>query len=426
MQEVSRGAIVDAIVGFRWVMLLGQAMAIATGALALAEQDNFAILLTVLLVGHLPTYLLALYPRWFVPNNWRLELLFIYDLIHNGLIIWLAGGIFNPFLLLMIVPVTSAAIVCRLGSTFRLMGFAVFLIIIIGIDSYHRLANNFQSDVLLTYISMTGMAFILAICFASIIAFRLTREGKRLETAAGLLRSMLERERGVSALGAHAAATAHELGSPLSTIAIIASELAKDKRLPDDVVNDLTELRDQTRRCREILSDLARRGEVPDQQECEWLPLNVTIDRALHRITDSDKKWLRVQYMENGRQVDPRIDHAPFLPDLPGITLAFKSLIENALRFGRNRVDIVCSWCDDEVSIAIRDDGPGFARDVIERLGEPFVKDQWSNGLGLGVFTAQALLTRSGAKISFHNRSDPGGAEVFIMWDRGAMTQLMA
>ena len=126
MQEVSRGAIVDAIVGFRWVMLLGQAMAIATGALALAEQDNFAILLTVLLVGHLPTYLLALYPRWFVPNNWRLELLFIYDLIHNGLIIWLAGGIFNPFLLLMIVPVTSAAIVCRLGSTFRLMGFAVF------------------------------------------------------------------------------------------------------------------------------------------------------------------------------------------------------------------------------------------------------------------------------------------------------------
>ncbi len=421
MQHISRGAITDAVVAFRWVMLLGQAMAIATGALALAERDNLLVLMVILLVGHGPTLLLALRPRLVSLNIVRLEILFAYDLVHNALIVWLAGGIFNPFLLLMIVPVTSAAIICSLNATMRLMALATMLVVALGLHAFFYLGIELRTEALVTYIVMTAVAFILAISFASLIAFRLTRESRRLENAAGMLRSMLERERGVAALGAHAAATAHELGSPLSTIAVIAGELAKDERLPKEVLNDVADLRDETRRCRDILGDLARRGEIPGQGTQEQLPLNVTIDRAVHRIGDRDRSKIDIHYYEEDREVDPRREHAPFLRDIPGVTLAFKAFVENALRFASKKVTIDCHWDDIEVTIAIRDDGPGFAKDIIDRLGEPFVKDQASMGFGLGIFTAHALLERAGARINYANR--PAGAQVRITWNRDAMTQ---
>tara|TARA_E500000081_G_scaffold154734_1_gene192618 strand:+ start:1327 stop:2637 length:1311 start_codon:yes stop_codon:yes gene_type:complete len=421
MQYISRGAITDAVVAFRWVMLLGQAMAIATGALALAERGNLLLLLAILLLGHIPTLILALRPRLVSLNILRLEALFAYDLVHNALIVWLAGGIFNPFLLLMIVPVTSAAIICSLNATMRLMALATILVVALGLHAFFYLGAEMRTEALVTYIAMTAVAFILAISFASLIAFRLTRESRRLENAAGMLRSMLERERGVAALGAHAAATAHELGSPLSTIAVIAGELAKDTRLPKEVLNDLQDLRDETRRCRDILGDLARRGELPGPESQEQIPLHVTIDRAVHRVGERDRNKLDIHYYDQDREVDPQREHAPFLRDIPGVTLAFKAFVENALRFANKRVNIDCHWDDEKVTIAIRDDGPGFAKDIIDRLGEPFVKDQASMGFGLGIFTAHALLERAGAKINYANR--PGGAQVRITWGRDAMTQ---
>jgi len=322
--------------------------------------------------------------------------------------------------------VTSAAIVCGFVSTLLLLGLSSFFVLVLGADAFWQLDESVRNGEVTTYIIMNGVAVILAVSFAAVIAYRLSRESRRLEHATGVLRSRLEREKGVSALGAHAAATAHELGSPLSTIAVIASELAKDERLPADVVDELNQLRDETRRCRNILGDLARRGEYPSADDVQLVPLHVTIDRSLHRMPQANRSRFKLSFFEGERKVDPRIDYAPFLPDTPGVTLAFKSFFENALRFARGTVDITCTWSAAEISILVRDDGPGFSKDILERLGEPFVKDHHSPGLGLGIFTAQALLERAGARVTYRNSSKgeaKSGAEVSITWRRDALTQ---
>jgi len=227
----------------------------------------------------------------------------------------------------------------------------------------------------------------------------------------------LDRERRLSALGALAAAAAHELGSPLGTIAVVAREIARD--LPGDspLRSDVELLLSQSERCRDILAGLAARPEPEHGTLFDTLPVDALVDTvaAPHR---SARIVLAVE-LEPAHPGDP----VPTLPRRAEILYGIGTLIENACQFARGVVTVTILWDSAEMTIMIQDDGPGFDPGLVGRLGEPYLSggDQGRQGdgehMGLGIFIAQNLLERTGAVLRFGNRPD-GGAEVAVTWRR--------
>ncbi len=230
----------------------------------------------------------------------------------------------------------------------------------------------------------------------------------------------LDREHRLSALGALAAAAAHELGSPLGTIAVVAREIARD--LPDDspLRSDVELLLSQSGRCRDILAGLAARPEAEHGTPFDALPLDVLVDAAAgpHR---SGRVAFTVAL------VPPRPgDAVPTLPRRAEILSGLGTLVENACQFARRTVNVEISWDSAQMTIVIQDDGPGFDPGLVDRLGEPYLSggNQGRQGdgehMGLGIFIAQNLLERTGAVLRFGNRP-AGGAEVAVTWRRDRM-----
>jgi two-component system sensor histidine kinase RegB len=227
----------------------------------------------------------------------------------------------------------------------------------------------------------------------------------------------LDRERRLSALGALAAAAAHELGSPLGTIAVVAKEIARD--LPGDspLRSDVELLLSQSQRCRDILAGLAARPEAEHGTPFDALPLDVLIDTAA-----APHRRARVAFAVELAPARPG-DAVPTVPRRAEILHGLGTLVENACQFARTAVDVAIRWDSAQMTIVIQDDGPGFDPGLVDRLGEPYLSGghQGRQGdgehMGLGIFIAQNLLERTGAVLRFGNRPT-GGAEVAVTWRR--------
>ena len=247
-------------------------------------------------------------------------------------------------------------------------------------------------------------------------AWRIADEARRLSDALAATQMALAREQQLSALGGLAAAAAHDLGSPLATIAVIARELANS--IPEDspLTEDVAELVSQTRRCRDILKSLGQRPESEALRPFTRVPLSA----LLMTIADS--------YGRPEIELDVGVKRLvagapePQLIPTPELKHGFANLIENAIKFARHRVRVVVCLDAELVAVRIEDDGPGFSPEVLEMLGEPYISTpQRSEGLGLGVFIAQTLLARTGATLQFANLRD--GARVTVKWRRAALEE---
>jgi len=276
------------------------------------------------------------------------------------------------------------------------------------------------------YIISVWLALLLAIGFIGVYAWQITEESRQLTDALAATELVLAREQHLSQLDGLAAAAAHELGTPLSTIAVIAKEL--ENALAADVTHgdDVRLLREQATRCRDILgklTELSSSGEPFDRT-----PLSVLIEEVV------------APHRNFGVAIDvvstPARDSEPAGARNPAILYGLGNLLENAVDFARGRVAVGTQWNEDIVEVTIGDDGPGFALDIMDRIGEPYVTslrhkpddaDKTSAGLGLGFFIAKTLLERSGASLSFENRTLPQcGAIVTVRWSRYDFERPMA
>ena len=221
----------------------------------------------------------------------------------------------------------------------------------------------------------------------------------------------LAREQRLSSLGTLAAAAAHELGSPLATIAVGAREIARD--LPPDsaLAEDMELLLSQTTRCRDILAELARRPEADGGDPFLQLPLADLVDEAAAPHTRAQVALEIVAERADGPE--------PQLARSPEIVHGLGNLLANAIQFAASRVEVLLAWNRDEVQVTIADDGPGFPAHLLGRLGEPYLSGRAGTGehMGLGIFIAQNLLQRTGASVEFANRR-ASGAEVVVRWPR--------
>jgi two-component system sensor histidine kinase RegB len=264
------------------------------------------------------------------------------------------------------------------------------------------------------YVAGMWMAVVSSIAFTGLYAWRVAEEARLLATALSATELVLQREQHLSALDGLAAAAAHELGTPLATIALVAKEmeraLGQDARYSEDV----TLLRSQSERCREILKRLTS---LSSEGEAHMARLPIT--SLIEEVTAPHRDFGIAIKLEPGE----RIGAEPVARRNPGVLYGLGNIVENAVDFARERVTVRWRWNEETVSIDVIDDGPGFPPEILDRIGEPYMTTRHASeeggGLGLGLFIAKTLVERSGATIRFTNSAKPGmGATVGIVWPR--------
>lgn len=335
-----------------------------------------------------------------------------WDVAQLGLLLQFTGGLANPFAILLVAPVAIAAVILSRRATLAvgLLALATASALTISPSPLPWAAPGLEFPRLYVVgiwaALVTGMGFI-AIYAASVVA-----ETRQVADALAATQMALERERRLSALGALAAAAAHELGTPLGTIAVAAREVARELPANSPVAEDVQALLAETQRCREILTRLAARPVAENEG-----PLARPLVSALVEAAARPHRRAGVEIVQALDGAPP----APTLADRPELVPGLGALIENAVGFARARVELTTRWTGDEIAVMIADDGPGFAPGVLDRLGEPYLSSRPETGeslhMGLGVFIAKTLLERAGAELEFANRAG-GGALVTARWRR--------
>ena len=353
-----------------------------------------------------------------------------YDILQLGVLLYLTGGLENPFAFLFLVPVTISATTLSLRATIALAALAFALVTFLG--PYHLPLPWFAGEeVRLPPLWLLGMwvALVLGLAFMTAYAFRVAREGRRMSAALSATQLVLAREQRLSALDGLAAAAAHELGTPLATISLVTKELKQEAggSLDPALVEDLELLHSQAERCRDILGNLSLRGQAGDVVHSR-MSLAVLLDEAADPFRDRGREIA----IELSPDSEASAGEPPDFVRRTEIMYALRNLIENAVAFSRTKVVVAAKWSADTVEISISDDGPGFSANVIDQLGEPYVStrrtvpgskppgaDIDGGGMGLGFFIAKTLIERTGARLAAANASrGRTGAIIRLIWPR--------
>lgn len=334
-----------------------------------------------------------------------------YDTLQLAVLLYLTGGLQNPFCILLLAPLTVAATILSRNSVIVLT--ALTLACLTGLAVAHLPLPWPGAPLDLPPLYSFGVWFALSVSSVFIAAYvwSVAQEARRISDALGASQMALAREQRLSALGALAAAAAHELGTPLGTIAVVAKELVRDVPPDSPLAEDVALLQSQAQRCREILAELARKPEAEGGEPYDRLSLGALVEEAAapHRRPDIhlDIRTSSVATAE------------PVIRRSPEIIHGLGNLLQNAIQFAQHRVIVEASWNTEVVTVSVSDDGPGFPPGLLARLGEPYLSVRAERGshMGLGIFIAQTLLERTGASVSFGNRRS-GGALVVVRWRR--------
>jgi two-component system sensor histidine kinase RegB len=419
------------IVRLRWFAVLGQLITVAIVQYVLDFVLPLSLCLIVItLSAWLNVFLSVRFPARYRLGAGFATLLLCYDILQLAALLYLTGGIANPFSVLLVAPVTVSAATLPARNTL-LLGLVGALAAIVLTFYYHPLpwfAASAFAPPLLYKLGMLA-AVIACMVFQALYALRLSREGRQMSAALAATEQVLAREQQLHALDGLAAAAAHELGTPLATIALVTKELERDFPPSSPHGEDIALLRAQALRCREILQKLTRRPSEPD-------PMHASV--SITQLLDEAAAAYRTPSIRFAIDAAPTAGAEgagaaePIAERRPGVIFGIANLIENSADFAASEVLITARWNEREVVVTIADDGPGFAPGVMDALGEPYVTQRTglsgkrAGGLGLGFFIAQTLLERSGATIALSNRSGGGngpatGAVVTITWRREAI-----
>jgi two-component system sensor histidine kinase RegB len=409
----------DTILRLRWLAALGQLTAIFIVGHGL--EFDFPIIACVAVVGVSALLNLALQIA-FNPMQ-RLEpvyaaALLALNIVELAALLFLTGGLQNPFSFLFLGPVLISATVLPIRMT---VGLGLLAVACASALVFFHLQLPWDSEDPLVlppiYLFGVWLSIVLAIGVTSLYAFQATEEARKLSDALAATELVLTREQHLTQLDGLAAAAAHELGTPLSTIFLISRELEKTVDGNDPLASDLKTLREQAQRCRDILAKLTQLSS--SGAPFDRMPISTLIEEAV------------APHRDFGVAIKVRLAVAatrePAGARNPAILYGVGNILENAVDFARTTVEVNAWWNADTVEIIISDDGPGIAPDMLHRIGEPYLSRRRSvdethrerTGLGLGVFIARTLLERTGAKVSFSNRTFPDhGAVVQIAWPR--------
>ncbi|MBB4954707.1 two-component system sensor histidine kinase RegB [Agrobacterium vitis] len=415
----SRRLRLETLVRLRWLAVAGQTITLVIVALVL--QFPMPVLAVAILIGTLAVVNFILQVAF--PSTQRLEPIWTFailalDLLQMTGLLFITGGLSNPFAPLICVPVIITFASQPLRHAMALMVLALICISTLAFTPYPL---PWYAD----YIDRGGPVMLVAIwcaivsmsTFAAFYAYRVSKEANLLADALTATELVLQKEKHLSQLDGLAAAAAHELGTPLATISVVAKEMEREFGKDPRLCEDLQLLRSQSERCRDILKRLTTLSSDGDEH-MRTLPLSSLIEEVIAPHREFGIKLTVVE--ASGRSGEPVGSRNP------GILYGLGNLIENALDYAREQVTVTVEHDSRHVTITIEDDGEGFTPDILLRIGEPYVTSRKSEaragGLGLGLFIAKTLLERSGAVLRFENRACPTpGASVAVRWPRKQM-----
>jgi two-component system sensor histidine kinase RegB len=426
------------IVRLRWLAVLGQSLTVIGAYWILGIDLPIGACLAVI---SLSAWLnVALRLRYPASQRLRSRYAFVmlgYDILQLAGLLYLTGGLENPFAFLLIAPVTVSASTLPPRITVALGTLAI--VVATMLTDFHYPLPWFQlAHLSLPYPYVMGVwaAVVSGILFIGFYSWRTAEEARRLAEALAAAEIVLAREQKLTALDGLAAAAAHGLGTPLATIAVVTKELMRDASPTDAHYDDLLLLRAQAERCREILSQLAGLGEQQD-----FIVSRLSMSHLIEEVVSPHRLVAVPIEVVAGPAggIAPGSGGAkePVMQRNPGVIYGLGNLVENAIDFAASKVEVDARWSAKEVRVVIADDGQGFPLNVLEQLGEPFVTTRPGHGsgdeapdehvgMGLGFFIAKTLLERSGARIELANRtSPPGGAMVTVVWPRTRFEQTL-
>ena len=337
------------------------------------------------------------------------------DLLQLSALLALTGGLTNPFALLILAPVTVSASVLSRTSTLTLAGLAILAASVLALVHMPLPWTPGGLDLPRLYIGGIWAALVIAVGFISTYVFSLAAEAQRMSDALSATQMALAREQRLSALGGLAAAAAHELGSPLGTIAVVAREIRSEVPEGSDLEEDAELLLQESQRCRDILARLAAQPEGDQDDAVFWdMPLSAVAQSAAQPF-ERDGIALETRTAPRDGTGQPKLRRKP------EILHALGTLVQNAVGFARSQVILEARWDNRTAELVILDDGPGFDPQILPYLGEPYLstrrKQSGGENMGLGIFIARTLLARTGADVLFDNRP-AGGAQVVVRWPR--------
>ncbi|MDO6481700.1 ActS/PrrB/RegB family redox-sensitive histidine kinase [Shimia thalassica] len=421
------------IIRVRWFAVAGQVIALMVAQWYFGLEQEYGLCylaVGISVIGNLIA--MFVFPENKLLSETENTFMILFDLLQLCFLLFLTGGLHNPFSVLLVGPITISASVLSVRSTVALASLAIVLVTVML--EFHLPLRTEQWFILRmpdVFLFGTWAAIVIAIVFSAVYSRKVVSEMSSMSEALAATQMALAREQKLTDLGGVVAAAAHELGTPLATIKLTSAELMEELEDDETLYEDAALIREQADRCRDILRDMGRAGK--DDLHLRKAPLMTLIEEAAEPHMDRGKD---VHLEIAASQVDD--ENAPLVLRKSEIIHGLRNLIQNAVDFSRENVWVEAGWDENTITLRIMDDGRGYPLHLIGRIGDPFVRRRRSErdrkqrpgyeGMGLGLFIAKTLLERSGAELSFANGSEnpaataagtkASGAIVEVVWPR--------
>ena len=403
------------LVILRWIAIIGQYFSIGIVYFFFNFELPFFNCTAVILLGILSNIYLQFSEKNNQLSNIKASSYLLYDLIQLSLLLFFTGGVTNPFVILLVIPAIVSSTFLSLRSTINLSAITIVILIVLVIFYFplpHKVTEELHFHVPNYYLYAIPFAIIIGLVFLTYFGARFGAESRKRTEALNRLELILAKEHELESIGLQAAAAAHSLGTPLSTISVVAKELEKELGNNPEYSKDINLILSQTKRCSKILKNLSQ-----DQLQDDNFLNNIKIGDLLNEVVRSyseisEKKILLIKEQN---ELNPKIDKTL------EITYGLRNFIGNAVKYSNSIVEINLKSNDTITEVKVSDDGPGFPEDVKNVIGEPYIRSKnkiisAKSGLGLGTFIGKTLLERMRANVKFTNSSKLSGAMVIIKW----------
>ena len=404
----------ETLTNIRWIAITGQLFTVCLVYFYYKFEFSFYWSVGAIFLSILLNIILEFY-KFYIQrlNNFWASLSILYDLIQLSFLLYLTGGLTNPFSILILVPTTIAVTFLSKRSSVVIASVSIFMLSILAIKHYPLPGPA----IVLPKHYLLGLwaSLTIGIIFLGNYAYSITIEDRKRSKAFDNLEKALSRERELKSLGGLAAAAAHELATPLGTITLVIEDLKKQLGKNPKFKNDVELLNSQIKRCKVILKDLST-----DPNKQDSFIENVTFKNLIQEIIFS----FEIPKNKNIKIIDRELENNFMVTRKIELIYAMRNIIDNAIKFAEKKIEIEVLNKDKKIELNVSDDGIGFSQDIVQKLGEPYVKSSLvaknKRGLGLGIFISKTLLERTGAKVLF-KKSNLGGALVNIIWKESTL-----
>ena len=401
-------------VNLRWIAIIGQLTAVNFVYLILNFRFDFITSNIIIFLGILSNlYLLIIYKKTQLSDRSAFIFLLI-DILQLGVLLYLSGGIINPFIIFIIIPSVFSSSNLSLRTNTLLVILTAIIIVFLTFfskDLPSPLSDHFHVSPY--YFYSIPIALIIALVFLNYFAMTFGTQSRLRKEALAKMEEVMAKEHEMLSLGGQAAAAAHSLGTPLSTIKIITQELLKQLKDNKEIIQDIELLSSQVERCNQILKKLSLDPNLEDDFIDEDLAMRDYIKEIIFSFEETSKKNFVTNFTQdsNSKKITKSME----------IVYGLRNFIGNANKFSKNKVFITVKSDNEFTEIIIEDDGPGYSYDILSKIGEPYLKsfsnvEKDKTGLGLGLFIGKTLLEKNFALLQFRNSKTRGGAEVLIKW----------